>query len=204
MHFDEDRSAFVIDEGRELPVVRYGHDDTEMPAFSPLHPEPTVTHFRQVIVAFENRWTLSIIWGDHTYSANYNAWMGRDWQGNPAPPFTDEPGTVEVGILMPEPVTLPAQTFELRSGPVEWPERETELWGDPLNYVDAEALWWLAMDEVSKWPSDPKPRPEDGPYIHAASPTGPFMLTINEYSDERNTADDLSSDCPQPQPRPDG
>lgn len=188
MRFDEDRAVFVLDEGRELPAFRYGHEDTELPAFSVLHPEPSVTHFRQVIVAFENRWSLSIIWGDHTYSANYNAWNGKAWDGRPAPPFTDEPWSVEVGILMPEPVTVPAKTI----GPLpstgyvaEIPESERELWGDPLGWVTAEQLWWLAMDEVSKWPSDNKPLPADGPYLHAASPTGPFMLTIDEYATEQ-------------------
>jgi hypothetical protein len=185
MRFDLDRSVWIIDEGRELPVVRYGHEDHEVPDFG--GHKGWVQHFRQVVVAFENRWTLSIIWGDQTYSANYNASLGHDWAGNPAPPFTDEPWSVEVGILMPEPVYFPAKTL----GPftdgrmVDVPERTQELWGDPLGYVSAEQLWWLAMDEVSKWSSDTKPIPEDGPYIHAASETGPFMLTTNEYATEK-------------------
>jgi hypothetical protein len=181
VRFDQDRGVLLIDERRWLPVSWHEVNDFEGPSFS--------HHTRSVIVPFENRWQLSVIWGTATYSSNYNTLTGYDFAGNPVPPFTDEPQTVEVGIMLPEPIVRPAITFDIDIPGMKLPtptipERESALWGDPLAWVWNEALWWLATEEVSRWPSDNKPLPRDGPYLHGASQTGPFMLTINEYAIE--------------------
>lgn len=90
---------------------------------------------RQATVWLENGWQLSTIWGDSTYSSNYGL-------HRPSPPFIEEPTLVEVGVLMPDPVTRPAEQFDLPAmGPlparsVTIPEQTTCLWGDPLAYVE--------------------------------------------------------------------
>lgn len=51
---------------------------------------------RRAAVMFENGWSVSVIWGSHTYSSN-GAMLYR-FDGD-QPPFTEEPALVEVGIL---------------------------------------------------------------------------------------------------------
>lgn len=86
---------------------------------------------RTATVWFENGWQLSTIWGDATYSSN-SMWASS----GPEPrPFIEEPTTVEVGVLLPDPLTHEGATYELSSGTVEMPAYEYHLWGDPLGYV---------------------------------------------------------------------
>lgn len=107
---------------------------------------------RQAIVCFENRWCLSTIWGDSTYSSNYG------WEF-PKIPFIEEPSIVEVGVLLPDPITHPAEHHELPAlGPLEArsvdiPERTSSLWGDPLAYVSVPEYHRVA-DLVMMLPSD--------------------------------------------------
>ena len=186
MKYDPDRKLFVIDERRALPVTKYVSSEYPMPA-GPTMFDGMVQHTRQAIVNFENRWSLSIIWGDMTYSSNHDCMFPLP--GRERTEFTDEPDLVEVGIFAPEPVTKPAQTVtlpaigELAERSVDFPERQVSLWGDPLAYVDAEALWWLATSLVSRLDSHDWLTPRDGPYIERLSDTGPFMLTITIADD---------------------
>jgi len=53
---------------------------------------------RQCWVHFENRWQLSVIWGDATYSSNT---MMAMWHGGDRETFIEEPTLVEVGVMMP-------------------------------------------------------------------------------------------------------
>jgi hypothetical protein len=103
---------------------------------------------RQAVVWFENQWQLSTIWGDATYSSN-SMWASRV----EPQPFIEEPTLVEVGVLMPIPIKIAAQEYDLPSGKVEMPERETTLWGDPLGYVDV-ATFHRVADLVMMLPTD--------------------------------------------------
>lgn len=109
---------------------------------------------RQAHVWFENQWQLSVIWGDTTYSSNswhyrHNLHLPDDW------PFIEEPTLVEVGILVPDAASFiyPPVVYELPSGSVEMPERETTLWNDPLGYVDVPTFHRVA-ELVSMLPTD--------------------------------------------------
>lgn len=114
---------------RPFPVAAWRsenlpEDVPEMMGFASEHPRFR-QYTRQAIVPFENRWSLSTIWGDNTYSSNR---MSLDAT---LPPFIEEPGAVEVGVLRPEP---------------------GGLWGDPLGWVDVEGYIRIAA-AVSTLPS---------------------------------------------------
>lgn len=46
---------------------------------------------RRFLLAFENAWSVSVTFGDGTYSSNRRAW----WDGE----FTEEPDVVEVAVV---------------------------------------------------------------------------------------------------------
>lgn len=89
---------------------------------------------RRCIIRFETGWSASIIWGDYTYSSNYDAWRGR--------PFTEEPDTVEVGVL--------DHTGELRQRAMS--DDGTD-WHSVESYVDDDALAAL-LDRLATLPTD--------------------------------------------------
>jgi len=154
----------------ELPVKVFRSDDYTFPSgtFSRAGERELTQCTRQVIVEFENRWGLSIIWGSMTYGDNYDHPHGSFCRGTEFPDFVDEPLTVEVGIFCPVPKTFPAKSYgplPFTKQTVEMPERTTSLWGDPLAYVDAEALCVAVIPRVSSFDSDGLPWPEEGPEI---------------------------------------
>ena len=154
MRYDEIRKEFVVDDYGVLPVMRYGNDEYTYPIYDGAM-SGKVQHTRQAVVAYENRWSLSIIWGDMTYSSNHNTLISyRD----DLTEFTEEPGTVEVGIFMPHPRTVEGVGM-LRSF-------ETNLWGDPVGYVDAGALWFM-HHTVMRFDSEDRRVPAEGPYLSA-------------------------------------
>ena len=87
---------------------------------------------RRAIVWFENKWQLSTVWGDATYSSNRMGSLRDQVE------FIEEPQCVEVGVLAPVAFVRPAMEFDLPSGKIEMPEYEHNLWGDPLPYVTVE------------------------------------------------------------------
>ena len=183
MKYDEERERFVIDEDRALPVMTFRSEEYTFPSYGGKADGKT-QHTRQVIVAFENGWALSILWGDMTYSSNHDTMFS--FRG-PDTEFTEEPTAVEVGIFSPAPKVIPEVTIENLPGlgdPIKMPEIRTHLWGDPLGYINADQLWWLAMDQVSKWNSHEWLTPMRGPDLESASDTGPYMLTI-EIAEDR-------------------
>ena len=67
--------------------------------------EPHPFRIRRFVLTFENGWSVSVLYGDATYSSNYDAWF-LDGE------FEEEPEHVEVAVLDPDgsmladPVTL--------------------------------------------------------------------------------------------------
>ena len=138
--WDEEHGVFWAGE-RSYPASWHEHT---FDSGDPSHPLRMET--RSARVHFENQWQLSTIWGDCTYSDNYNGpWTHRDFDPSvprplrremESPKFIEEPRSVEVGIMAPVTFTRPAQTLELPyGGKVEMPETQFNLWGDPLGYV---------------------------------------------------------------------
>jgi len=90
---------------------------------------------RRCVIPFESGWSASILWGCGSYSSNHDAWLADD-------PFTEEPDTVEVGVL--------DHTGELRV------REETEgdlTWHSVESYLDDDALAEL-LDQLAKLPTD--------------------------------------------------
>lgn len=90
---------------------------------------------RGCLVRFESGWSASIIWGAGTYSSNHEAWHDGD-------PFTEEPTTVEVGVL--------DRTGELRMR--RHADDGTE-WHEVESYLDDIQLAAL-LDELAALPTD--------------------------------------------------
>jgi hypothetical protein len=90
---------------------------------------------RGCLVRFETGWSASIIWGAGTYSSNHDAWHTWD-------PFTEEPTTVEVGVL--------DRTGELRMRRHADDEME---WHDVESYLDDLQLAAI-LDELAALPTD--------------------------------------------------
>jgi hypothetical protein len=70
------------------------HEDVEIPSAT----VPGTTWWsrhRRCVVRFESGWSASIVWGTGTYSSNHDTFGFMP----DAPPFTEEPTTVEVGVL---------------------------------------------------------------------------------------------------------
>lgn len=92
---------------------------------------------RRARLRFENGYTLSIVWGDGTYSSNHDAAYGERHPdiGFSEEPFTEEARTAELGVWMPE--------GEL----MQWPMGDTVA-----GYVPA---WVIArlVEEMKDWPS---------------------------------------------------
>lgn len=72
---------------REVEVVDVDHED-----FADF---PHVFRIRRAVIAHENGWSLSVIWGSGTYSDNHDAWTADD-------EFREEPDKVEVAVFPPE------------------------------------------------------------------------------------------------------
>jgi len=169
-------------------VIRYEADDERGPqlvvtgsAVERRWPAAWWEHYdvsiktRAAGVKFENRWALSVIWGGCTYSSNHD-YHGviPGWRETENQPFIEAPATVEVGVMCPEPITLPplmtpdlADVLRESGSPGmraaldsaegrSWlfDERETTLWGDPLGYLSADDLLAVA-DVVGRLPSHP-------------------------------------------------
>jgi hypothetical protein len=167
MRYSDEDAAFIIDDDTAFPVRFFINES------SPLHMDDRpqyadTVETRVVRGTFENRWSLSIIWGSMTYGTNKDhPWGMYRCTGDPNPPvFVEEPDHVEVGIIMPEPLVKPAYKIELPEwkGPPEFPEHEVELWGDPIGWVDAPQLRWL-IGIVSRFNSHTWRIPSEGPYI---------------------------------------
>jgi len=188
MRYDDEASALIIDDDFALPARFFIKESYEYQGdyFAGQTQETRV--FR---CTFENRWSLSIIWGSMTYSTNKDHPHGN-WRGTPAEAFVEEPNTVEVGIIMPEMQTRPEQVLDVEglpnwTGPKVIPAQEYELWGDPIGWVDAEQLRFL-VGYVSSLDSHTWPQLESGPYLNTASPTGtggPYHITY-EVREEPN------------------
>lgn len=163
MRFDDDSQSFVVDDDFALPARFFINESATIPAHGKY--DEMTSEVRVMRCTFENRWSLSIIWGSMTYSTNYDhPWFFRQEDKRP---FCDEPTLVEVGIIMPEPILRPARTLDLLPnwrGPTEIPAREIELWGDPLAYVDAAGVRYL-VGVVSRFDSHSWPDIEEGPYL---------------------------------------
>lgn len=90
---------------------------------------------RRCIVRFESGWSVSIVWGSHSYSSNYEHMYADE-------PFAEQPRLVECGVL--------DHTGELRMRHRSDGEME---WHDVESYVDDDALAAL-LDEVAALPTD--------------------------------------------------
>jgi hypothetical protein len=143
--WDAEQSVLWAGE-RSYPAHFHRSSATEHIPPDYVHPVARM-EMRQALVWFENQWQLSTIWGDATYSSNRMAFLDEQ------PPFIEEPTTVEVGVLVPTPITIPAAEFDLPSGMVRMPERETHLWGEPLGHVTVEEYHRLT-DLVMMLPTD--------------------------------------------------
>jgi len=189
VRYDDEASALIIDDDFALPAKFFIKESYEYPGdyFAGRTQETRV--FR---CTFENRWSLSIIWGSMTYSDNKDHPHGN-WRGTTAGPFVEEPHTVEVGIIMPEESTRPAMHVLLRQGqddeyPVDIPEHTYELWGDPIGWVDAAGLRFL-VGYVSSLDSHTWPQLEDGPHLNTSSLTGtggPYHITYEVREEPTN------------------
>jgi hypothetical protein len=165
----------AYDAERRQLIVRPDSKPVEqrLPVTTWVHEEDYSLKTRRALVPFENRWELSIIWGGATYSTNHDYYVDHlglmHPEGSESQPFVETPATVEVGVIVPEPITKPApMTAEAAAALREWspdlPEvpqsmlepYATRLWGDPLTYVDADQLLLLA-DVVARLPSHPDP-----------------------------------------------
>lgn len=185
MHFDEEGQAFVVDSDFCLPAKFYIHESYEIPPHGN-YSEAISQETRVMRCTFENRWSLSIIWGSMTYSTNHEHPFFFRGQSEP---FTDEPNTVEVGIIMPEPFTRPAVKIDFLpswKGPKELPAHEVELWGDPLGYVDAAGVRYL-VGVVSRFDSHHWPRLDSGPYLDTDD-EGRFVLNYTVDTEEGTAA----------------
>lgn len=81
---EDDRWLWVGE--RRFPMARWVTHDHD------LHVAKGTMHTRQARLDFESKLSLSILWGNATYSSNYEVMFGdRE--------FTEEPTTVEVGVL---------------------------------------------------------------------------------------------------------
>lgn len=89
MRLDLEASIIVFG-GRRFPVRRADLTDHEIPGLD------KTMHRRQVILTFENGVSMSILWGDLTYSDNHDCWI------DPTLPFIEEPNTVEIGFFDPK------------------------------------------------------------------------------------------------------
>jgi len=185
MRYDDEASALIIDDDFALPAKFFINEHYEYPIGTFRDPSRQLTQETRVFrCTFENRWSLSIIWGSMTYCVNHDHPHG-DWRGNTSPEFVEEPNTVEVGIIMPETRVRPATKIDVDdlpgwTGPSEMPEREYELWGDPIGWVDAAGLRFL-VGVVSRFDSHTWTEPEEGPYLECTD--GVYRLVT---TDERN------------------
>lgn len=135
---DWDRERFYAGERRYFPSYVYRQnlpeDSPKMAADAWVQSSGFRMYDRRVLIPFENRWSLSVIWGDATYSDNYPH-IGLKRQE-----FIEEPSMVEVGVLAP---------FDN--------ERGNGLIGDPLAYVEVEPFNQVAT-VVSSFPSGERPK----------------------------------------------
>ena len=187
MRFDTDSQSFVVDDDFALPAKFFIRESYPVPAYST---HPAVSHETRVMrCIFENRWGLSIIWGSMTYGDNHDhPYGGFDYtlrkRMDPAP-FVEQPSTVELGIIMPEPITRPEVKIDMPGwkGPESIPEHVIELWGDPLGYVDAEQVKFVARI-VSRLDSHQWAQIDGyGPYVQRDSVSGELALVIEQRDD---------------------
>lgn len=197
MKYDADRRVLMVGP-HELPAKFFIHEHYDYPEDHALtwHDGHKLSQETRVFrCQFENRWSLSIIWGSMTYSDNHHHPWGTNWcsDGHERiyPEFNEEPLMVEVAIVTPEPRIVPEQSFtlpaiaELPERTHTVPEYEMEIWGDVIGYVDAESLWNI-VNTVKTFDSNGMPPPEDGPYLESLEPDGPRFLvwTHNEVASE--------------------
>lgn len=175
MRYDEQSSSFVVDDDCAFPCKFFINETFTYPPETFSHGMVLTQETRVVRGTFENRWSLSIIWGSMTYGSNYDhPHGGYDYRAKrklDPPPFMEEPESVEVAIIQPEPWTREARTFgPFREGdkPVEFPEMQIEIWGDPLGYVDAPGLRFL-IRLVSHFDSHSWRKVKEGPELVANS-----------------------------------
>jgi hypothetical protein len=127
IYAETDRTLVVGD--RRWPLAHYHTNDFTGPgaelagAVVPAH----TFRIRRAVVAFENGWSLSIIWGTGTYSDNHDAWwmVAED-------DFTETPERVETMVLF----------------------KDEAAMADPYGYLDADQLHEL-LSLMMGWPSDP-------------------------------------------------
>ena len=186
MRYDDEASALIIDEDFALPAKFFINEHFEYPIGTFRQPDRQLSQETRVFrCEFENRWALSVIWGSMTYGTNKDHPHG-DWRGGPPPEFVEEPDHVEVGIIMPETRIRPATKIDVEglpdwTGPTELPEREYELWGDPIGWVTAEQLRFL-VGYVSRLDSHTWTEPEAGPYIEQFA-DGTYWLRLTEWKE---------------------
>lgn len=197
MRYDEESSSFVVDEDTAFPVRFFINESYEYPedflaTTNWAHTQET----RVVRGTFENRWSLSIIWGSMTYGSNKDHPSGGyDYTAGKRvdpPPFMEEPECVEVGIITPEPYVVPERKIDLPDwrGPESFPEHTVELWGEPIGYVPAAGLRFL-IRLVSHFDSHQWRKVEDGPEI-VVGQNGAMGLEV-EYEDETREVLTLTS-----------
>lgn len=92
---------------------------------------------RRCIVRFESGWSASIVWGSGSYSTNHDAWHEGD-------PFTEEPTTVEVGVV--------DHTGELRMRR-HTDDADGSEWSDVEIYLDDDELVEL-LDQLAALSTD--------------------------------------------------
>jgi hypothetical protein len=133
---DWDKERFYAGDRRYFPsemhMLNIPEAAPEMAEFAAGHPSFRMWD-RRVTIPCENGWSLSVIWGDATYSSNYtHPFIERQ-------EFIEEPTTVEVGVL------ASRVTHTTLVG-------ESTLLGDPLAYVTVEEFNQVAT-VVSSFPS---------------------------------------------------
>ena len=200
MRYDPERRAFVVDDDLLLPCKFFITESAPMPEdFCEQHHggHKIVHEVRVVRAVFENRWALSVIWGSMTYGTNKEHPWGIDYVNHERiyPDFNDDPPLVEVGIIMPEPLVKPAETIDLPDwkGPDEFPEREIELWGEPMGWVDAAGLRWL-IETVSKFDSHDWRIPSEGPCLERTEDGGYTLIVEFTDDNEKGTTDAINDD----------
>lgn len=114
---------------------RTWHADPTRTSITDLTTGHIVHRDRRCILRFETGWAASIVWGSGTYSTNHDAWHRTDT-------FTEEPATVEVGVL--------DHTGELRQ---RLHDEDGTEWHDIEAYLDDDALIAL-LDRLSALPTD--------------------------------------------------
>lgn len=171
MKYDPDSNHFVVDEDTLLPCRFFINESYEYPEdFLCTTNWASTTETRVIRTTFENRWSLSVIWGSMTYGSNRDHPSGGyDYatsQRVPPPPFMEEPELVEVGIITPEPYVVPEREIDFPgwTGPKTWPEHTVELWGEPLGWVTAAGLRFLAR-LVPRFDSHVWNKVTDGPTL---------------------------------------